>query len=214
MFRKFPTCKFCSRTPPCCWLTLGLTCPSQASVGFFLQWVDASLEATLSTNGLEALSYGAIFPTPPPPCAAWHTWALISVFSVRPCRRSRGRGRCGRPQALGGARWSQASLPEAWAGQGGSRTAVSLRLQSCDLGFAGPGPGLPGPRHYPPSLSPARLPGLGPQEDAAGGLRGAAQHGAEARPAAAARLRPHPRRSARAGAVHVVVVIVQSLRRV
>uniref|UniRef100_A0A287D1V9 Metallophosphoesterase domain containing 1 n=1 Tax=Ictidomys tridecemlineatus TaxID=43179 RepID=A0A287D1V9_ICTTR len=36
------------------------------------------------------------------------------------------------------------------------------------------------------------LPGLGPQEDAAGGLRGAAQHRAEARPAAAARLRPHP----------------------
>ncbi|XP_035121350.2 metallophosphoesterase domain-containing protein 1 isoform X1 [Callithrix jacchus] len=38
------------------------------------------------------------------------------------------------------------------------------------------------------------LPGLGPQEDAAGGLRGAAQHGAEARPAAATRLWPHPRR--------------------
>lgn len=42
-----------------------------------------------------------------------------------------------------------------------------------------------------------RLPGLGPQEDAAGGLRGAAQHSAEAHPATASRLRPHPRRSAR-----------------
>ena len=70
---------------------------------------------------------------------------------------------------------------------------------------------MPGLRHCPPSLSPARLPGLGPQEDAAGGLRGAAQHGAEARPAAAARLWPHPRRSARVGAAHVVVVIVQLL---
>uniref|UniRef100_A0A2I3TSL0 Uncharacterized protein n=1 Tax=Pan troglodytes TaxID=9598 RepID=A0A2I3TSL0_PANTR len=38
------------------------------------------------------------------------------------------------------------------------------------------------------------LPGLGPQEDAAGGLCGAAQHGAEARPAAVTCLWPHPRR--------------------
>lgn len=39
---------------------------------------------------------------------------------------------------------------------------------------------------------PHRLSRLGPQEDAACGLCGAAQHGPEASPATAARLWPHP----------------------
>lgn len=58
-----------------------------------------------------------------------------------------------------------------------------------------PAPLLALPAHHCPPVFLRRLPGLGPQEDAAGGLRGAAQHGAETCAATAARLRPHPRRS-------------------
>lgn len=103
--------------------------------------------------------------------------------------------------AWSGARSYEAPPPNAWPPQAPftlepgpwAQGCVSLRRQRCGFGVRGAGGWavvtLPSsPRH--------RLPGLGPQEDAAGGLRGAAQHGAEARPAAAARLRPHPRRSA------------------
>lgn len=159
-------------------VALGLRCPSLASVCFSLQWVDASLETTLSMNGLGGSQLSRLLP----PHHAWPTRAFISGLSVPPCRGGEGEAgedEAARPQAVrAGARlpsWRLRQGRVGRAGQGGSR--ATLR---------------PGPRHCPPAVSPARLPGLGPQEDAAGGLRGATQHGAKARPAAAACLRPHP----------------------
>lgn len=103
--------------------------------------------------------------------------------------------------AWSGARSYEAPPPNAWPPQAPftlepgpwAQGCVSLRRQRCGFGVRGAGGWAVVTL---PSSPPHRLPGLGPQEDAAGGLRGAAQHGAEARPAAAARLRPHPRRSA------------------
>lgn len=118
-------------------VALGLRCPSPASVCFSLQWVDASLETTLSMNGLGGSQLSRLLP----PHHAWPTRAFIRGLSVPPCRGGEGEAgedEAARPQAVqAGARLPSRRLRQGRvgrAGQGGSRTTVSLRLQSCGLG--------------------------------------------------------------------------------
>lgn len=180
-----------STFPPATWVPSVLPCPSPASVHLSLLWVEAPLEATVSTNGLGTHSCAA-----PPPHVPGPLWALTSVTPRAALQRSvRPRGP-GSPSLEAGAGRGWGELAGMWGGATPRpvspgplclRDGTSRHLWSEGLG-AGPArtPSLPS---YCP---PHRLPRLGPQEDAAGGLRGAAQHGAEACPAAAACLRPHP----------------------
>lgn len=164
---------------------LGLACPSLAS---------ASVDVILEGHSEHEWSGDSQLPRTLHPTCSAHSGLSYAWPSAWPTGW-RGGGEAARPQAgpslmaEAGQGWGERAV--GWPPE--SQTSVPPRPQKLS-----PGVRRAGSRSACPPLSPRhRLPGLGPQEDAACGLRGAAQHRAEARPAAAACLRPHPRRSVR-----------------
>lgn len=175
MLRKSQTWKCCSCVLLCCQpleVPLGLTWPKEGSACLSLQWVDATFEATWSS-----------YQEPPPHLHAWSTLgsyrhsclcgpageaaeaARLQPVWEEPGVRARGLREEGRVARAG---WGHGAeiCPGPWV----QDPPCLQGCQSCCLGARGWAcldPSLPSccPLH--------RFSGLGPQEDAAGGLRGA-----------------------------------------